>query len=104
MGWHVVCRRRDVPDGRGWPVRVEGRPIAIFGVGDTLYAIDNACRHNGSPLDDGFVEEGCVTCPWHGWRYELATGKQVLLFGTTKGLRTYPVSVADEMVSILVED
>jgi nitrite reductase/ring-hydroxylating ferredoxin subunit len=85
-------------------VRVKGRPIAIFADGDTLYAVDNTCRHNLAPLDEGFVEDGCVVCPWHGWTYDLATGRQVLLFGHGPGLRTYPVSVNGDEVSILYED
>lgn len=84
-------------------MRVDGRPIAIFAEGDRVYALDNACRHNGSPLDDGFVEDGCVTCPWHGWTYELATGNHVVLFGSQKGLRTYPVKVDGDEVSIFYE-
>ena len=85
-------------------MRVEGRPIALFADGDGLYAIDNACRHNGAPIDDGFVHDGCVVCPWHGWTFELATGRQVVLFGSIPGLRTYPVRVEGDEVSILFDD
>ena len=47
------------------------RPIAVFRVGGRLVAVDNVCRHVGNPIDDGIVEAGCLTCPWHGWRYDL---------------------------------
>jgi nitrite reductase (NADH) small subunit len=104
MAWYAVCKRNDIPPGRGWPVRVEGRPIAVFADDDQLFAIDNTCRHNGAPLDDGFIDGGCVVCPWHGWTYELATGRQVLLFGSRPALRTYPVRVDGDEVSILYED
>ena len=83
---------------------MEGRPIAVFAEGEHLYALDNACRHNGAPLDDGFVDDGCVVCPWHGWTYQLASGRQVVLFGTYPGLRTYPVAVDGDEVSILFDD
>jgi nitrite reductase (NADH) small subunit len=74
-------------------VWVAGRPIALFWDGDTLRAVDNACRHVGSPLDDGLVEHGCLTCPWHGWRYELSSGDLLTELGPARGLRTYVVAV-----------
>jgi nitrite reductase (NADH) small subunit len=104
MAWHVVCRRSDIPQQRGWPVRVNGRPIAVFADRENLFAVDNACRHNGAPLDDGFVEDGCVVCPWHGWTYELASGRHRMMFGGGPGLRTYPVAVNGDEVSVLFED
>lgn len=93
MTWVAACHRRDIPDGRGWPVRVGGRNIAVFEVEGTLRAVDNVCLHVGNPLDDGMVEGGCVTCPWHGWRYDLSTGELLTMFGRRPGLRTYEVKV-----------
>ena len=50
---------------------------ALFRVDDRLYALDNACLHVGGPLAEGLVEEGCVTCPWHEWRYRLEDGRRI---------------------------
>ncbi|MGH7777230.1 MAG: Rieske (2Fe-2S) protein [Candidatus Dormibacterales bacterium] len=100
MSWYTVGKRRDVPADRGWPVQVGDRRIAVFAVGADLFAVDNVCRHVGNPIDDGHVEHGCVTCPWHGWRYDLRTGDQVMMFGRRPGLRTYPVRSAGEDVQV----
>jgi nitrite reductase/ring-hydroxylating ferredoxin subunit len=100
--WQAVCRRRDVPRDRGWPVRVGEHQIAVFDVGGTLCAIDNVCLHIGNPLDDGAVSQGVVVCPWHGWRYDLRTGELLTTFGRQPGLRTYNVRVDGEDVLIEV--
>jgi nitrite reductase (NADH) small subunit len=101
--WHVVCKRSDVPANRGWPVRVGAESIAIFEVDGRLMAVENVCRHVGNPIDDGFVQGGCVSCPWHGWRYDLRTGDHLTLFGRRRGLRTYPVRTEGEDVLVEVD-
>lgn len=97
-----VCPIDEVPADRGWPVRVGDLSLAVFVAPGQVVALDNACRHNGSPLDDGFVADGCVTCPWHGWRYELATGDHLTGWGRHPGLRTYPTRVTDGDVWVKV--
>ena len=52
--------------------------LAIFRHQGKLYAVDGMCSHQGGPLAEGIVEHGCVTCPWHGWQYELETGIQTI--------------------------
>ncbi|MGH8918417.1 MAG: Rieske (2Fe-2S) protein [Acidimicrobiales bacterium] len=101
--WFVACRRRDIPADRGWPVTIQGHPIAVFAVGDALFALDNVCMHIGSPIDDGAIADGCVTCPWHGWRYDLATGDQLTAFGQKRGLHSYPVRDVDGTIEVAVE-
>jgi len=104
VAWYDVCSRTEVPPDGGRPVDVGGRPIAVFDDRGVLRAVDNVCRHLGSPLDGGWVERGCVTCPFHGWRYDLATGEVVTLFGRSRGLRTYRVRVAGGRVLVEVTD
>ena len=78
--------------------------IAVFDLGSRLAAVDNECLHVGNPLDDGFVSGGCVTCPWHGWRYDLITGEHVTTFGRRPGLRTYPVREEDGQVLVEIDE
>jgi nitrite reductase (NADH) small subunit len=67
-------RADDVPMLEGRSVMVDGRRLAVFRTPDGFRAIDHACPHAGGPLADGIVAGGCVTCPLHGLRFDLATG------------------------------
>ena len=64
----------DVPPGSGKCVEANGKQIALFNVGGTFHAIDNTCLHRGGPLGEGELEGNVVTCPWHGWQYDVTTG------------------------------
>ncbi|HEY2303101.1 MAG TPA: Rieske 2Fe-2S domain-containing protein [Acidimicrobiales bacterium] len=108
---YEVCRASVLPSDRGWPVRAAGRNLAVFRTADGVFAVDNVCNHVGFPIDDGAVSDGCVTCPWHGWVYELASGSQVLHSLTEDGLplwqrpglRTYPVRIVGGAVIVEVD-
>ncbi|HET7343764.1 MAG TPA: Rieske 2Fe-2S domain-containing protein [Methylomirabilota bacterium] len=69
-----VAEAAEVPEGQGRVVEVAGRTLALFNVGGTFYAIDNACPHRGGPLGEGDVEGPIVICPWHAWRWDVTTG------------------------------
>jgi nitrite reductase (NADH) small subunit len=68
----------DVKPGTGKCVEVNGRQIAVFNVGGTFHAIDNTCLHRGGPLAEGELEGTVVTCPWHGWQYDITTGSNTM--------------------------
>ena len=74
-----VCLVNELSSGQAKSLQIDGKEIGIFNIGGKYYAIDNICMHAGGPLNDGFIdEEKCmVTCPWHGWGYDLASGKCV---------------------------
>ncbi|WP_146390164.1 Rieske (2Fe-2S) protein [Allorhodopirellula solitaria] len=59
-------------------VLLAGRVIAVFRHAGSWFAMDGICSHQGGPLAAGIVRDGCVTCPWHGWQYDLATGIQMI--------------------------
>jgi nitrite reductase (NADH) small subunit len=67
----------DVPAGQGLVVQAAGRSLALFNVDGTFYAIDNTCLHRGGPLGEGDLEGRIVMCPWHAWRWDVATGANV---------------------------
>lgn len=52
--------------------------IALFNQEGTIFAMDGMCSHQGGPIAQGTVDNNCVTCPWHGWQYELDTGIQTI--------------------------
>lgn len=75
MGKYVrVAGVNDLNDGAGKTVQADGQPIALFKVDGKFYAIHNACVHRGGPLGEGELEGRTVTCPWHGWSYDVTTG------------------------------
>src|SRR5438094_7925963 len=67
----------DLATGEGKVVEVEGKTLALFNVGGTYYAIDNACAHRGGPLGEGELDGRVVTCPWHAWRWDVTSGANV---------------------------
>lgn len=75
MGFVRVGRAGDVPPGEGRVVVAEDRPVALWNVDGELHAIDNTCPHVGGPLGQGFLDGRCAVCPWHGWRFDVTTGR-----------------------------
>ncbi|MBI2461390.1 MAG: Rieske 2Fe-2S domain-containing protein, partial [Candidatus Rokubacteria bacterium] len=69
-----VAEIADLAPGQGRVVEVEGKAIALFNVDGAFYAIDNTCLHRGGPLGEGELDGAVVTCPWHGWCYDVTTG------------------------------
>ncbi len=69
-----VLRSDDLPEGGGRQVQVQGRSLAVFRTGGRVFAMDGTCPHRGGPLGEGALEGSIVTCPWHGWRFDVTTG------------------------------
>ena len=57
------------------------RELALFNVGGKFYATDNICPHRGGPLGEGMLEDKVVTCPWHGWRFDVTNGSSPVIPG-----------------------
>jgi nitrite reductase (NADH) small subunit/3-phenylpropionate/trans-cinnamate dioxygenase ferredoxin subunit len=77
MPFEKVAKRSEIPAGSIRTVQAGGKALALANVGGTLYAIDNTCLHRGGPLGEGELNGKIVTCPWHGWQYDVTTGKVV---------------------------
>lgn len=73
----VACLS-DIPPGTGKEVVVGDRVIAVYNVDGKFYAIDGICPHAGGPLGDGALTGPVVTCPWHGWQFDVRTGRHCL--------------------------
>lgn len=69
-----VCRLEELTVGKGREFVVGGLVVAVFRTEEGLYAIDGVCGHAGGPLAQGMVRGDVVTCPWHGWQYNVASG------------------------------
>jgi apoptosis-inducing factor 3 len=75
MAWHKVARLDAIGDGDVMGVDVDGTPIALYRLGDAIYATDGMCTHATGLLADGWVEDGAVECPLHQARFDIRTGK-----------------------------
>ncbi len=76
--WVDVAASHSLAEDGAIEVLIESQIVAIFRHQGQLFAIDGMCAHQGGPLAQGTIAHGCVTCPWHGWQYELATGMQTV--------------------------
>jgi methionine sulfoxide reductase heme-binding subunit len=82
----------DIPQDRARIVCVKGHePIAVFRHAGGVSAITNVCAHQGGPLGEGKVVDGCVTCPWHGYQYLPASGQSPPPY--TEKIATYRVRI-----------
>jgi nitrite reductase (NADH) small subunit/3-phenylpropionate/trans-cinnamate dioxygenase ferredoxin subunit len=72
--FQTVCKLQDLKEGQGKTVAIGQRLIAVFLIDGKASAIDDTCPHMGASLAGGEVENGIVTCPWHGWRFRVSDG------------------------------
>jgi nitrite reductase (NADH) small subunit len=73
--WTQLARVDDLPVGASKECVAAGRVIALFNVNGRFYALDGVCPHQGGPLGHGLLEGCVVTCPWHGWQFDVTTGQ-----------------------------
>ena len=96
----AVARANDVPEGTVRAVRAGEEEIALAHCDGGFYAVQPQCLHLQGPLGEGSLE-GCVlTCPWHGWQYDVRTGRNE--FDLAIQLKTYDVQVADGEIRVRV--
>ena len=98
----TVAKVGDIPEGEAIVVNVRQKDVAVFNVGGTLRAIDDMCPHMGASLSGGFVEDGCVTCPWHYWRFHLADGAWA--DNPKVKIGAYPVHVEGDEIQLELPD
>lgn len=99
-----VAALAELPPGASLAVRVGDLSIALFNVAGSIYAIDNICPHAGAPLARGPLGGSggaIVTCPLHGWRFDVRTGRSPHLRG--ERLNTFAVRIADGSIEVGVE-
>lgn len=72
--WVEVCSADAIADGRAHVAFVGDERVAVFRRGERLFALSNVCPHQGGPLGEGRIVDGCVTCPWHGHQFDPETG------------------------------
>lgn len=74
--WRALIDASELPDdGGGCVVEIEGHRLAVFQIDGRPHVVDDECPHEGASLGAGVVIDGEVTCPWHGWHFALADGR-----------------------------
>ncbi|VAX42317.1 Nitrite reductase [NAD(P)H] small subunit [hydrothermal vent metagenome] len=96
--FHQVATVAEVSSGSGKEVVVEGKIVALFDVEGEIFAIDGMCAHAGGPLGKGCLEGSIITCPWHGWQYDVVTGKHCLTENIQQ--ETFAVKVEDGKIFV----
>ncbi len=99
-GFVKMASLDELPPGGSKEVEHDGRIYALFNVEGTIAAIDGICPHQGGPLADGALEGTMVTCPWHGWQFDVCTGKTPL--GSKLKQTVYEVKVEGQDVLVNV--
>lgn len=97
-----VANLADLPPGAGHRVEVAGRHVALFLVGDEVFALDDRCSHAEASLAEGDVFDHTVECPRHGAVFDLRTGA-VLSLPATRGVAAYRAEVEGADVYLWVE-
>ena len=98
MKWINIAKASEIEPGQNIVVKCDGEDIAIFNAGEEFYAINNTCPHQGGPLNEGVLEDNLITCPWHGWQYDLKSGCPII----TPNLRTYPLRRDGDTLQIAI--
>ena len=95
-----ACGVDELAEGAGRVVTVGGKSIAVFRQEGRIIAVDAECPHEGAPLQDGTIEDGCVVCPLHMYRFDAASGRCET--DPSLSVKTYPASIEGDMVHVEV--
>lgn len=97
--WVHACNVEDLADCRARTIlTAKGESVAVFRYGQKISAVSNTCVHQGGPLGEGKIVNGCITCPWHGYQYLPDCGQSPPPF--TEKIPTYEVRIAGNRVEI----
>ena len=99
-GWVRMASVVELDAGRAVEFVHDGRIYALFSIDGQIAAVDGLCPHQGGPLADGEVSGSCVTCPWHGWQFDVRTGASPV--SKKIKLPVFPVRIegSDVLVSV----
>ncbi len=99
-GYKKLCRFDEIKEREGRRFIVDETEVAVFKINNTIYALSNICPHQHTSLIyDGFIEDECIVCPVHGWKFDLKTGVQPT---GQKGLDSFPVIIFENEVYVKV--
>jgi len=95
----VVAATADLGPGDQIHVEVDGEDILLCNYQGEYYAVGYYCTHAWMPLEGGFLEDGCVGCPYHGAMFSLTDGS-IVMPPANGGIATYPVRIEGDAIAI----
>lgn len=95
-----VAKVSDIKPGNSKVVNAGGKELALFNVDGTFFVTDNTCLHRGGPLGEGMLDGDVITCPWHGWKFNVKTGASPV--NPTAKIQPYKVKVEGDNVMVEV--
>lgn len=95
-----VASTSDLQPGQCKTVIAGDREVALFNCEGKFYALDNTCPHQGGPLGEGELDGTVVTCPWHGWRFDVCTGASPVVPGAKTTAYEIKVEGSDVLVAV----
>jgi 3-phenylpropionate/trans-cinnamate dioxygenase ferredoxin subunit len=98
----TIAKTDEVAEDQIKVYEVGGKRIALAHTSDGFYAIDDVCTHDGGPLDQGELDGNLVECPRHGARFDVTSGRPVVL-PAVRPVKTYPVQVDGDDVKVDAE-
>ena len=98
QGWVDVGSVHDLVEGRARTASVGTERVAVVRHAGGISCVTNVCRHQGGPLGEGRIVDGCLTCPWHGYQYVPESGTSPPPF--TEKIATYRVRVSEGRVLV----
>lgn len=98
MEFITVAKKDDLKPGECKVIEVNDKQVALHNVDGEFFATSNTCLHQGGPLGEGMLEGNIVTCPWHGWKYDVKTG--VSPENAQVKVETFEVKVENDEVKI----
>ena len=99
MAWQKVARLEALGDGDVIGVEIDGQPVALYRIGEEVFATEGMCTHAMALLAEGFVEDGKIECPLHQGLFDIRTGK-ALSAPLTEDLRTFAVEIDGDDVLV----
>jgi nitrite reductase (NADH) small subunit len=96
MAWIRIASLDEVPTGTLIEIIHDGKMYALCNAGGEIRAISGVCPHHGGPLGQGALDGHLVTCPWHAWQFDSATG--ACTFNSELRVPAYPVRVEENEI------
>lgn len=93
-----AAKVNEVPNFGKKVVKVNGQDIILINIKGEFFACENECPHQGAPLSSGIVKDGYLSCPRHGYRFELKSGK--CLDSPDFTLKVFPVSIQGDEIHV----